>query len=150
KGTIAAGTNASGNWASALTGDESTAFADFAEYLRPMTILGKFGTDGIPALRTVPFRQRLISQTRAGAAYWTGEAKPKGLTSFNFTSTTLEPLKVASIAVLSMENVRDSSPSSDLIVRDELANAVADRIDSDFIDPTNNGAPNVKPASITN
>lgn len=150
KATVAAGTNASGNWASALTGDESTAFADFAEYLRPMTILGKFGTDGIPSLRTVPFRQRLISQTGAGAAYWTGEAKPKGLTSFNFTSTTLEPLKAATIAVLSMENIRDSSPSSDVIVRDQLAAALADRIDSDFISPSNSGTANVKPASITN
>jgi hypothetical protein len=150
KATVSAGTNASGNWASALTGDESTAFADFAEYLRPMTILGKFGSNGVPALRTVPFRQRLITQSGGGAAYWTGEAKPKGLTSFNFTSTTLEPLKVASIAVLSMENVRDSSPASDVIVRDQLAAAVADRIDTDFIDPTNSGSANVKPASITN
>jgi HK97 family phage major capsid protein len=150
KGTVAAGTNASGNWAAALTSDESGPFADFAEYLRPMTIIGKFGAGTVPSLRTVPFRQRLITQTGAGAAYWTGEAKPKGLTSFNFTSTTLEPLKVASIAVLSMENVRDSSPSSDVIVRDQLAAAVAGRIDTDFIDPTNGGSANVKPASITN
>lgn len=149
KATVSAGTNATGNWAAALTGSESTAFADFAEYLRPMTILGKFGLGGVPALRTVPFRQRLISSTGAGAAYWTGEAKPKGLTSFNFSSTTLEPLKAASIAVLSMENVRDSSPSSDVIVRDELAAALAGRIDTDFIDPTNAGSANVKPASIT-
>jgi hypothetical protein len=150
KATVAAGTNASGNWAAALTSDESGPFADFAEYLRPMTIIGKFGAGGVPSLRTVPFRQRLITQTGAGAAYWTGEAKPKGLTSFNFTSTTLEPLKVASIAVLSMENVRDSSPSSDVIVRDQLAAAVAGRIDTDFIDPTNSGTSNVKPAAITN
>ena len=150
KATVAAGTNASGNWAAALTSDESGPFADFAEYLRPMTIIGKFGQGSVPSLRTVPFRQRLITQTGAGAAYWTGEAKPKGLTSFNFTSTTLEPLKVASIAVLSMENVRDSSPSSDVIVRDQLAAAVAGRIDTDFIDPTNSGSANVKPAAITN
>jgi hypothetical protein len=49
-----------------------------------------------------------------------------------------------------MENVRDSSPSSDAIVRDQLAAAVAGRIDTDFIDPTNSGTANVKPASITN
>jgi hypothetical protein len=150
KATVAAGTNGSGTWAAALTSDEGGPFADFAEYLRPMTILGKFGAGGVPPLRTVPFRQRLITQTGGGAAYWTGEAKPKGLTSFNFTSTTLEPLKVASIAVLSMENVRDSSPSSDVIVRDQLAAAVAGRIDTDFIDPTNSGTANVKPAAITN
>lgn len=150
KATVSAGTNASGNWAAALTDDTSGPFADFAEYLRPMTILGKFGQGNIPSLRTVPFRQRLITQSGAGAAYWTGEAKPKGLTSFNFTSTTLEPLKAATIAVLSMENIRDSSPSSDVIVRDQLVAALTDRLDTDFIDPTNSGSANVKPAAITN
>jgi len=150
KATVAAGTTASGNWASALVSDESGPVADFAEYLRPMTILGKFGTGNIPSLRTVPFRQRLITQSGAGAAYWTGEAKPKGLTSFNFSSTTLEPLKAATIAVLSMESVRDSSPASDVIVRDQLVAALTDRLDTDFIDPTNSGSANVKPAAITN
>lgn len=149
KATVNPGTTASGNWAAALVSDESGPVADFAEYLRPMSILGKFGTGNIPSLRNVPFRQRLISQTGGGAAYWTGEAKPKGLTSFNFTSTRLEPLKVATIAVLSEENIRDSSPASDLIVRDQLAAAVTARIDQDFIDPANNGSANVKPASIT-
>jgi HK97 family phage major capsid protein len=149
KAAVQPGTTASGNWAAALVSDESGPVADFAEYLRPMSILGKFGTGNIPSLRNVPFRQRLISQTGGGAAYWTGEAKPKGLTSFNFTSTTLEPLKVATIAVLSEENIRDSSPASDLIVRDQLAAAVTARIDQDFIDPANNGSANVKPASIT-
>lgn len=150
KATVAAGTTASGNWAAALVGDESDAFADFAEYLRPATIIGRFGVGGIPSLRNVPFRQRLISQTGAGAAYWTGEAKPKGLTAFNFASTTMEPLKAATIAVLSMENVRDSSPSSDAIVRDQLVAALAGRLDTDFIDPTKTASNGVSPASITN
>lgn len=150
KGTVAAGTTATGNWAAALVGDESTAFADFAEYLRPRTILGRFGSDGIPSLRNVPFRQRLISQTGAGAAYWTGEAKPKGLTAFDFSSTTMEPLKAATIAVLSEENIRDSSPSSDMIVRDQLVAALAGRLDTDFIDPTKTASAGVSPASITN
>lgn len=150
KATVAAGTSVTGNWAAALVGDESDAFADFAEYLRPRTILGRFGMEGMPSLRNVPFRQRLISQTGAGAAYWTGEGKPKGLTAFDFSSRTLEPLKAATIAVLSMENVRDSSPSSDAIVRDQLVAALAARLDTDFIDPTKTASNGVSPASITN
>lgn len=150
KGAVAAGTTVTGNWAAALVGDESTAFADFAEYLRPRTVLGRFGADNIPPLRQVPFRQRLISQTGAGAAYWTGEAKPKGLTAFDFSSTTMEPLKAATIAVLSEENIRDSSPSSDMIVRDQLVAALAGRLDVDFVDPNKTASPGVSPASITN
>ncbi|MGV1682922.1 phage major capsid protein [Sphingopyxis sp. NJF-3] len=149
KAEIPAGANISGNWAEALVGAESSAFADFVEFLRPMTILGKFGANGIPGLRRVPFRTRLISQTGGGEGYWVGEGKPKPLTNFNFTGTTLSPLKVANIAVLTMEMVRDSSPSAETIVRDQLAAALAQRMDIDFIDPTNNGSANVKPAGIT-
>lgn len=150
KATVAAGTSVSGNWASELVGDESDDYADFAEYLRPMTILGKFGQGNVPNLRVVPFRRRLLANTSGGAAYWTGEAKPKGLTAFNITSTTLEPLKAATIAVLSEEVIRDSSPSADMIVRDELAAALAGRLDTDFIDPTKTASAGVSPASITN
>jgi HK97 family phage prohead protease len=147
---VVAGSNLSGNWAAALTGAEASAIADFAAYLRKGTILGKFGTNGIPSLRTVPFRMPLVSSTGAGAAYWTGEAKPKGLTSFNFARTTLEPLKCANIAVLTEENVRSSNPSSDAIVRDELRNAIVEAVDLAFVDPANSGTSLVKPASITN
>lgn len=150
KAAVAAGTTGSGNWAEALVGAESTVFADFAEYLRPMTILGKFGAGGIPSLRSVPFRTRLVSQTGGGAGYWVGEAKPKPLTAFDFAGTSLEPLKVANIAVLSEEVIRDSSPSAEMIVRDALAAALADRVDTDFIDPTKTASAGVSPASITN
>lgn len=150
KATVAAGSTVSGNWAANLVGDETGTFADFATYLRPATILGQFGQGSIPALRSVPFREPLISQTGGGSASWVGEGKPKPLTSFNFDRTTLEPLKVATICVLTEENIRSSAPASEAIVRDGIRDAVAARIDLDFIDPTNAGTANVKPASITN
>lgn len=149
KAAVLPGSTASGNWAADLVADEGGAVADFVEYLRPATILGKFGTDGIPGLREVPFRQRLISQTGGGSAYWVGEGKPKPLTAFDFDGTTLTPLKIANIAVLTEENIRDSSPSSEALVRDALRDAIAAGLDVAFIDPANNGSPNVKPASIT-
>src|SRR5690606_17060118 len=149
KAAVVPGSTASGNWAAALVGEEGSAYADFVEYLRPATILGRFGQNGVPGLRNVPFREPLISQTGGGAAYWVGEGKPKPLTSFNFTRTTLEPLKIANIAVLTEENVRSSNPSSEAIVRDALRDAIAAGIDTAFIDPANSGTPNVKPASIT-
>jgi Phage capsid family len=137
-------------WGGGLVGTETNVYADFAEFLRPQTILGRFGNNGIPSLRIVPFRVPLISQTAGGHGYWVGQGKAKPLTQFDFTRTTLTPLKVANIAVLTMELLRDSSPSADVLVRDSLAAALRERLDLDFVDPANAGTVDVKPASITN
>ena len=152
KAAVPAGTTIAGNWAANLIGAETggAAVAAFLEYLRPRTILGRFGTNGIPALRSVPFRVPIVTQTGAGAGYWVGESKAKPLTSFTFTRTTLSPLKVANICVLSMENIRYSSPSSDAIVRDQLAAALRARLDTDFINPAKTAVAGISPASITN
>lgn len=150
KAAVAAGTTSHATWAGPLVGEEGKVFADFVEYLRPMTILGRFGTNGVPSLRSVPFRTRLISQTSGGAAKWVGEAKAKPLTKFDFAGTSLEPLKVANIAVVTMELIRDSSPSAEAIVRDALAAAIAERLDIDFVDPDKAVDAGVSPASITN
>ncbi|WP_242218019.1 phage major capsid protein [Shinella zoogloeoides] len=150
KANVVAGASVAGNWAEDLVGDETSVYADFAEYLRPMTIVGKFGQGNIPNLRRVPFRTPLIGQTGGGQAYWVGEGKPKPLTAFDFNRTTLDELKVATISVVTEELLRKSSPSADAILRDALAAAVAERIDIDFIDPDKAAAAGVSPASITN
>lgn len=150
KAEVPAGSTVSGSWAEDLVSDTTSAFADFVEYLRPQTILGKFGTNGIPSLRRVPFRVPLISQTGGGEGYWVGEGKAKPLTSFDFARTTLEPLKVANIAVLTDEVIRNSSPSAEAIVRDQLAEALKARLDIDFINPAKTASAGVSPASITN
>lgn len=149
KAAVAAGNTISG-WASGLVGDETGVFADFLEFLRPQTILGKFGTGGIPSLRRVPFRTPLVAQTSGGSGYWVGEGKPKPLTSFGFSRTTLEPLKVANIAVVTDELLRSSSPSAEQIIRDQLVAALRERLDIDFIDPDKVAVANVSPGSITN
>lgn len=150
KAAVAAGTTAGETWAGPLVGEETDVFADFVEYLRPQTILGRFGTNGIPSLRRVPFRRALIGQTSGGQGYWVGEGKPKPLTKFDFTRTTLEPLKVANIAVVTEEVLRDSSPSAEMLVRDSLAAALRERLDTDFIDPAKSASSGVSPASVTN
>lgn len=150
KAAVVAGSTGNTTWAGNLVGDETKLFADFVEFLRPMTILGKFGAAGVPSLRNVPFRTALIGQTSGGAGYWVGEGKAKPLTKFDFTRTTLEPLKVANIAVLTEEVLRDSSPSAEVMVRDQLAAALRERLDIDFINPAKAAAAGISPASITN
>ena len=150
KAAVSAATTGGQTWGHQLVGDESSVFADFVEFLRPQTILGRFGANGVPSLRRVPFRVALIGQTGGGTGYWVGEGKAKPLTSFAFNRTTLEPLKVANIAVATMEVLRDSSPSAEMIIRDSLAGALRERLDTDFINPAKSAATGVSPASITN
>jgi HK97 family phage prohead protease len=147
---VVAGTTLSGNWAADLVSAEGAAVAAFLEYLRPATILGKFGVGGIPSLTRLDFYSPYVIETGGGAAYWVGEGKPKPLTAFDYDRSTLTPLKIANIAVLTEENIRYSSPNSDVIVRNALVKAIAAGLDVAFIDPANSGSANVKPASITN
>jgi HK97 family phage major capsid protein len=144
KAAVTAGSVISANWASDLVLTEGGAFADFAEYLRPQTIVGKLN------LRSVPFDTALGISTSAGAGYWVGEGQPKPLTSFNFDKTTLTPLKCANIVVLTQELLMRESANAEVMVRDEMRNALVSLIDTAFIDPSNSGTANVKPASVAN
>jgi HK97 family phage prohead protease len=150
KAAVAEATTTHATWAGPLVGDETSAFADFVSFLRPQTILGRFGQAPIPSLRNVPFRVPLIGQTSGGDGYWVGEGQAKPLTKFDFERTTLEPLKVANIAVATMEVIRDSSPSADGIIRDQLAAALRERLDLDFINPLKSAVSGISPASILN
>ena len=149
KATVPAATTTDPAWAGALVSPAGV-FADFVEFLRPSTIIGRFGQGNIPAYRRVPFRVPFAAQDSAGSAYWTAEGGAKGLTSLAFSQKTLEPLKVATIAVATMETLRDASADVDYLIRDGIANAVRERLDRDFIDPTKAAVPGVSPASILN
>jgi HK97 family phage major capsid protein len=150
KAAVAAGTTMDPTWAGALVGEEGSVYADFVAFLRAQTILGQFGTNGIPSLRNIPFRTPLLSQTTGGAGFWVGEGNGKPVTKFDFARTTLEPLKVANISVLTKELIRDSSPKADVEVRNSLVEALKERLDTDFIDPAKAAVAGISPASVTN
>lgn len=149
KATVPAGTTTHVTYAAPLV-DPTNLASEFIEFLRPETIIGKFGTGSYPSLRRVPFNVRMNGQTSGGDAYWVGEGAPKPLTKFDFNATTLGYTKIASIAVLTDELVRFSSPSAEALVRDALVAANVERADVDFIDPSQSAVANVSPASITN
>lgn len=149
KAAVAAGTTTDATWAGPLV--EYNEFAgDFVEFLRPQTIIGRFGTGNIPALRSVPFNIHIKGQTSGGAGYWVGEGKPKPVTKFDFNNVYLGWAKVANIAVLTEELMRFSNPSAEALVRDSLAAALIERLDTDFVDPLKAATADVSPASITN
>lgn len=149
KAAVAPATTTGTTWAAPLV-QVGGVYGDFIEFLRPQSILGRFGVGGVPSLRRVPFRTPLVGQTSGGEGYWTGEGQAKPLTQFDLASTIIEPLKIANIAVATMELIRDSSPSADVMIRDQLAAAITSRLDTDFINPAKAAVAGVSPASILN
>jgi HK97 family phage major capsid protein len=120
------------------------------DYLRPQTIVGKFGQGSVPSLHRVPFNVRITGQTSGGTGYWVGQGQPKPLTRFDFNAVNLGFAKVAAISVITEELARFSSPSAEMLVRNGLAGALVERLDIDFINPDKALVANVSPASITN
>ncbi|WP_436873714.1 phage major capsid protein [Kosakonia sacchari] len=149
KAAVGAGTTTDPTWAGALVEYQEYA-QDFVEFLRPQTIIGRFGQGNIPALRQVPFNIRIPAQTSGGSANWVGQGKAKPLTKLDFESITFAFAKVAAIAVLTDELIRFSNPAADALVRNALAEAVIARLDTDFINPSKAEAAGISPASITN
>jgi HK97 family phage major capsid protein len=143
KAAAQAGTTTDPAWAGPLVVYQNLA-SEFVEYLRPMTIIGR-----IPGLRRVPFKIKIPRQTGAASVSWVGEGKVKPISSMAFDSITMDFSKIAGIIVLSDELVRFSNPSAEALVRDELAAAIVQYMDSQFVDPTK-AANDVSPASITN
>ncbi|KAA5961016.1 MULTISPECIES: phage major capsid protein [Pantoea] len=149
KSAVGAGTTTDPVWAGALVEYQDYA-KDFIEFLRPQTIIGRFGQGNIPSLRQVPFNIRIPAQTSGGSAGWVGQGKAKPLTKFDFESITFSFAKVAAIAVLTDELIRFSNPAADALVRNALAEAVIARLDTDFINPSKAEVAGVSPASVTN
>lgn len=149
KAAVAAGTTTDANWGGPLVYSETYA-AEFIEFLRPQTILGRFGQGGVPSLTNVPFNIRVVGQSSGASGYWVGQGAPKPLTRFNLNAVPLSFAKIAAIAVLTDELIKFASPSADQLARTELANAIRERSDIDFIDPAKAAVSNVSPASITN
>lgn len=117
---------------------------DFAAYLRPTTLIGR-----IPGMRRVPFNVALLNGTGGATAYWTGEGAPIPLSAEAFERLFLAPARVSAILAVSNELFRFGQPYAEGSLRDDMVAAAGQAIDAAFIDPTNAGISNVKPASVT-
>jgi HK97 family phage major capsid protein/HK97 family phage prohead protease len=130
-----------------------TIMDDFITFLRPKTIIGKFGTEQgtvkIPPLRTVPFNTRVSGFSAGFTAAWKGEGLPvlpSAATSFFLTLTWAN---LAALAILTKEEMRFSNPSAEAKVRDDLAKSIIVKQDIDFINPAKAAVANTSPASVT-
>lgn len=149
KATVAAATTGDATWAGPLLAYNNYS-QDFVEFLRPRTILGQFGAGNIPSAKRIPFNVHIKGQTSGGVGYWVGQGAPKPVTKFDFNDVYFGWFKVAAISVASDEMIRFSDPAIEVLIRDGLAEAGAERMNVDFIDPAFAGSANVSPASILN
>lgn len=140
KADVAGGGSGSGEWGNELV-SQDTWLGDFREYLYATTVYDKLG------LRTVPANVTIKGQDGASTASWVGESKATPVTTADFNEVTLTPLKVATIAVASMELLRDSSPDAEMLIRDSLVEAARQKIDTTFFSTTAASA-GVSPAGI--
>ncbi|WP_043620469.1 phage major capsid protein [Ensifer sp. ZNC0028] len=142
KAAVAGGGTDSGEWGAELVHiDRYT--GDFIEYLYSRTVF-----DRLP-LREVPANINIAGQDGAATGYWVGQSKSIPVSKADFMDVNLTPLKVAALAVVSKELLRDSSPSAEKLVRDSLVNASAQRVDQTFLG-TAAASAGVSPAGILN
>lgn len=144
KTAIPAADSTTSGWASELAYAQNMA-SEFIEYLRPMTILGR-----IPNFRPAPFNMRVGGLSSGTTGYWVGQGRAIPVSKGVSTSVTLAITKAAGLSAMTKELARLSTPSAELMIRDDLAKAVVETIDEAFINPNNSGVANEKPASIIN
>lgn len=141
---VAAGDTTTAGWAAELVYNTNLV-NEFIEFLRPMTILGR-----IPNLTPVPFNVRVAGANSGSSAYWVGQGKPVPLSKMGTFAVSLGMAKAAGLIVLDQELIRSSAPSAELMVRNDLAKAVGQFVDTQFVSPDVAAVVNVSPASITN
>lgn len=143
KATVAAGTTTDATWAAPLVYAQTTS-QDFIEHLRPRTLIGQAN------FRPIPFNVRIPRQTSSGSARWVGQGKSKPVTKLDFDAIFTTFTKIAAITVITEELARFSDPSAEALVRDQLADVVIERADSDLFDPDVAAVANVNPAGLLN
>lgn len=145
KAAVEAADTTTSGWASQLVPNATVMGSEWVDLLRAATVIGR-----IPGLRRVPFNVTVPVQSGGGTYTWVGEGVAKPVTKLTFTSVTLRWMKTAGIMVFTKELALNSSPSAELVIRNDMLKGMTEFIDQQFLDPGIAGVTNVQPASITN
>lgn len=143
KAAVEGGGSGSGEWGAELVAADARYTGDFIEYLHGMTVFDRLG------LREIPANVQIKGQDGAATGYWVGESTSIPVSAQSFSSVNLTPLKVAALAVVSNELLRDSTPAAEALVRDALVEASSQKVDATFLSATAASA-GVSPAGILN
>ncbi len=126
RAAVAGGGSDAGEWGAELVTADGRYTGDFIEYLYARTVFDKL------PLREIPANVTIKGQDGAASAYWVGQSKSIPASKADFLNVTLPPLKVAALAVVSKELLRDSTPAAEKLVRDSLVEASAQKVDGTF------------------
>lgn len=140
---VPGGAEKTGEWGAELVSMDGRFTGDFIDYLRAKTAFDQLG------LRDIPANVTIKGQDGTGAAYWTGEGAAIKMSKHDFSTVNLSPLKLGALSAISLELIRDSSPSAMQLVMDSLTRDSAQLIDSTFFSASAASA-GVSPAGIVN
>jgi len=143
KAAVSGADSTTATWATEIAYAQNVA-TEFIEYLRPRTLLGR-----IQGWRSVPFNVRVGGQDSGSTGYWVGQGKGITPSEGTTTSVSLGITKCAGLMVITKELAMLSTPSAEMMVRNDLARECQRTADIALIDPNNGGQTNIKPASLT-
>jgi HK97 family phage major capsid protein len=117
-------------WAGVLATQQVLA-GEFIELVKPLEITSRLN------LRQVPFNVKIPREvTPIGTAQWVGEGKPKPFGKGAYDLITIGLTKLALITGHTDELARSSDPSSEMLLRDGLVNAISRTKNAEFISNT--------------
>lgn len=146
--TAIPGANTTGTpsgWADAIAA--ANVGNEFIELLRARSIIDKFGQNGVPALRSVPFNVKVSRMTSGHTGSWVGEALPSPVSKGAFDTVTMGKTKVGGTTYMSKELMMFAHVAAESIIRDDLVAAVVARADSTFVS-TSSAVANASPAGL--
>lgn len=106
---------------------------DFLEFLRPMTIVGKFGVNGVPSLRRAPLNSKTNRGTGGTTGYEVGDGEATTLSKAAFDQITLGVREFVGATVISKRNLRFANINLEMAIRDDIAGAISGVKDTKFI-----------------
>lgn len=141
KSAVAAASTTDSVWAAPLAPLKPLGEA-FIEYLRPLTVIGR-----MQGFRSLPLNVRVPRATAGASVGWTGQGIPAVMSSLGFESIVFKPSKVTGIVVTTKELARLSDPAAEKLIRQDLADATAQFMDQQFLDPSVAEVADISPAS---
>lgn len=143
KAAVAGAVTTAPAWAGVLA-DPQDLVSEFVEWMFPTTIVGK-----LTKVKKVDFNYEIPRQTGKSTAAWTKDGGATPVSALAFDKVTIGRTALSAMCYTSKRNLRFAHRNAETIFRDDLAKDIRRLLDSDFVDPTNAGTANVKPASIT-
>lgn len=140
KGAVSGGGTLTGEWGAELLFENN----EVIRATNAMTALFSL------PLRYVPARVPFVRQTAAATAAWRGEGAALRVSSAAFDRSSLAPLTVGTVVVMSNELIDNTSPAAEAEIRRNLFVAAADAIETAAWDSTSTGSAGVQPQSLTN